>query len=230
MSQYSRRVAIVLLLTAVVLLPGASFSPGAAIQEQDRVVNKLRRIPLPVKIKVVKTKKGDVGLGQKFPGDDDWFKQLSISIENISGKTIIYIGGGFLFPNQALQPGEQASPPLYHDFMYGRHPLAPEGALPPDAGISIKPGEVFNLTLSDDEFSSVKGKLKRLGYPASIKEISVNIEEIYFDDGTAWSGGGWYKRDPDSPGKYKEVRDKPEEQQGGLKKKGRGLILKVRLE
>lgn len=189
MSHCSRRVAIVLLLAAVMLLPGASLNRGAAVQQQDRVVNKLRRIPLPVNIKTVKTKKGDAGMGQKFPGDDDWFKQLSISVENTSGKTIVYVGGGFLFPNQEPLPGEQAPPPLYHRFMYGRHPSAPEGAQPPDAGISVEPGETFNLTLSADDFSSVKRRLKELGYPASVKEISVNIEEIYFDDGTAWSGG-----------------------------------------
>jgi hypothetical protein len=195
-----------LLLAAAVLLPGTSSNLGAAKQEQDRVVNKLRRIPLPVNLKAVKTKKGGVGLGQKFSGDDDWFKQLSISVENTSGKTIVYIDGGFLFPNQELQPGEQApSPPLYHGFMYGHHPSAPEGARLPGADISIKPGDTFNLKLSDDEFLSVKQKLKRLGYPASIKEISVNIEEIYFDDGTAWITGSWYQRDPDSPGKYKSA-------------------------
>ena len=221
MSHCSRRVAMALLLTAAGLLPGTSFNPGAAKQEQDRIVNKLRRITFPVNIKTVKTKKGGVELGQKFPGDDDWFKQLSISVENTSGKTIFYIGGGFLFPNKELQPGEQAPPPLYHRFMYGYHPLVPEGARPPDAGISIKPGETFNLTLSDEEFPSVKRKLEGLGYPGSIKEISVNIEEIYFDDGTAWIAGSWYQRDPDNPKKYKEVRNKTEEQQGGLKKKGK---------
>lgn len=221
MSHRSRRVAIALLLAAAGLLPGASFNPGAAIQEQDRVVRNLRRRPLPVKIKAVKTKKGDVELGQKFPGDDDWLRQLSISVENTSGKTIVYIGGGFLFPDRELQPGGQA-PPLYRDFMYGHHPQAPESAWLPGADISIKPGETFNLTLSDsdEEFSSLRQRLKRLGYPASIKEISVNIEEIYFDDGAAWVAGGWYQRDPDSPGKYKEVPSKTEEQQGGLKKKG----------
>lgn len=227
MSHCSRRVAIALLLAAAVLLPGASFNLGAAVQEQDRVVNRLRRIPLPVNIKAVKTKKGDVGLGQKFPGDDDWFRQLSISVQNTSGKTIVYIGGGFLFPNQELQPGEQAPPPLYHRFMYGHHPLAPEGAQPPDAAVGIKPGGAFNLTLPGDEFLSVKQKLRGLGYPAGIKEISVNIEEIYFDDGTAWSGGSWYQRDPDSPEKYKKVRGKTEEQNRLNKAEEEVLFLKA---
>lgn len=209
MSPSSRRVAVVMLLAAG-FLPVSFFTLGAARQEQERVVTKLRRITFPVNIKTVKTKKGDVGLGQKFPGDDDWFKQLSISVENTSGKTIFYIGGGFLFPNKEWQPGEQApSPPLYHDFMYGHHPSAPEGARLPGADISMKPGETFNLTLSGEEFPSVKRKLERLGYPDSIKEISVNIEEIYFDDGTAWITGSWYQRDPDNPKKYKEVRDTP---------------------
>jgi hypothetical protein len=196
------------------------FSSGTAKQLEDKVITRLRRIPLPVNIKAVKTKKGDVEIGQKFSGEDDWFKQLTISIENTSGKTITYIGGGFLFPNLDSQEGEQVAPPLYHRFMYGHHPLAPGETLPPNRSISIKPGETFNITLPEGDFSSVKQKLKGLGYPVNIKEIKINIEEIYFDDGAAWNGGNWYQRDSNNPKKYVKVKKKPEEQQIRLKKRG----------
>src|SRR2546421_1064138 len=134
-SSSSRQIVTVILLVAIGFFSIPFFSSGTAKQVEDRVITKLRRIPLPVNIKVVKTKKGDVAIGEKFPSEDDWFKQLTISVENTSGKTIIYIGGGFLFPNTENQEGGQAAPPLYHRFMYGHHPLAPVDALPPDSSI-----------------------------------------------------------------------------------------------
>jgi hypothetical protein len=160
-------------------------------QSQDRTVTKFRKLSMPVEVKAVKTKKGVTKLGQAISDDDDWFDGLAVSIENISGKTIIYIGGGFLFP----RPQEAASgkPPRYQRFMYGRHPsLSDEASLTIEA-INVRPGETFDITLSKKDYDSNKLRLKQLGYPASIKEIKFNIEEIYFDDGTAWIAGGTFE-------------------------------------
>jgi hypothetical protein len=182
----------------------ASTRPGnsQSADKRDRIVTKLRRGPMPVEIKSIKTKRGTVELGKNFPEEDDWFDGLTVSIKNTSGKTIIYLGGGFLFPRPEDEPSQQSAPPRYHRFMYGRHPLLPDDALQTIEPINVKPGEIFNVTISGEDYRSVKQRLRELGYSASVKEINFNVEEIYFDDGTGWSVGSWYERDPNNPGKW----------------------------
>jgi hypothetical protein len=164
--------------------------PSTLAQDtQDRVVTKLRRRPMPVEVKVVKTKKATIEIGQSFSDEDDWFDGLTVSVKNTSGKTIIYLGGGFLFPRPKDGTVEQDAPPRYHRFMYGHHPLAPEAAVQAIQPVSIKPGETFNITISAEDYVSIKRRLNELGYVGSIKEINFNIEEIYFADGMGWRVG-----------------------------------------
>src|SRR5205085_7679817 len=120
----SYKVIVFLLAISILITLITTTLPKMVIagQSQDRVITKLRDKPLPVDIKTVKTKKIVAEIGRNFLADDDWLKELTISIENTSGKTIIYIGGGFLFPKSTQQGA--GAPPLYHRFMYGLNPLA----------------------------------------------------------------------------------------------------------
>jgi hypothetical protein len=166
---------------------------------QERTVSKFRngKLPMPLEIKAIKTKKGMTKIGEAISEDDDWFDGLTVSLENTSGKTIIYIGGGFLFPKP--KEGGIVKPSRYEQFMYGRHPAAPSAALLTNLPISVKPGEMFDITLPHSDYASIKQRLKELDYPDSITDIKFNVEEIYYDDGTAWIVGGEHERDPDNP-------------------------------
>src|SRR5882724_7468785 len=68
----------------------ASDSFAVTGQGQDRILNKRSWPNEPVKIK----------LGEKFSDDDDWFKGLKLTIQNISAKPIAYLSVnlGFLRP------------------------------------------------------------------------------------------------------------------------------------
>ncbi|HYY57245.1 MAG TPA: hypothetical protein VE842_07905 [Pyrinomonadaceae bacterium] len=166
-----------------------------AVQEQDRVVSKTWRKPAPLKIKVIKTRKGEFAPEQKIFGGDDWFKGLSIVLENVSGKTITYVGVGFLFPRDDEEVGKTA--PLYHTLSYGHHPKAPDEALVNVPPLALKPGESLAVTLSDSDYFEVTTNLKRLEYGHGIKGIKFHLYEIYFDDGTAWVTGHWYLNNSD---------------------------------
>lgn len=191
-----------LILVINVLLP-----VFGTTQSQDRTVTKFRKLAMPVEVKAIKTKKGSTKLGQAISDDDDWFDGLAISVENVSGKTIIYIGGGFLFP----RPHETGDikPPRYQRFAYGHHPSAPSEDSLINWPFNIRPGETFDIKLSKSDYDLNKIRLKQLGYPASIKEIKFNIEEIYFNDGTAWIAGDTFERDPNNPQQYKRVTAMP---------------------
>jgi hypothetical protein len=167
----------------------AQQTQGQITNSKERIVEQVWRKPTPFKIKHIKTKKGEVLLGQKIIDEDDWFNGLSVVLENVSGKTITYIGAGFLFPGQNGE-GEK-SPPLYKSLSYGHHPGAPGEAVLNIQPLALKPGERFTVTLSDVDYDEVTTNLKRLKYSQSIKALKFHLMEVYFSDGTGWAGGTW---------------------------------------
>lgn len=165
-----------------------------SLQEEERVIEKLSpRFQAPLHIGVIKRRRGEISLGKKFTDREDWFQGLSVVMENTSGKTIVYIRGGFLFPRQ-IQMKNQA-PPLYHSFSYGLPPFIPEEAGSNVKQFVLKPGETITVTLSASDYNEITAGLKRLEYTHGIKVIKFNLEEIFFDDGTSWAAGTYFHRD-----------------------------------
>lgn len=164
-------------------------------QEQERVVSKMWRKPAPLELRVIKTRKGEVKLDQKFADGDDWYKSLSIVLENVSGKTITYVGVGLLFPRDAQVLGK--TPPLYHTLFYGHHPKAPAAALLNRPPLALKPGDTITIALSDFDYSYITDNWRQLEPTRSITDIRLHLYEIYFDDGGGWHVGHWYSNSSD---------------------------------
>jgi hypothetical protein len=165
---------------------------SASLQEEERIVEKLSRKQAPLKIGTIKRKRGEAVLGKKFTDQEDWFRGLSFVMENISGKTIVYVRGGFLFPRQTETKNQ--APPLYHSFRYGLPPFTPEEVGSDAQQFVLKPGETITITLSDSDYNEINANLRRLEYTHSIKAIKFNLEEIFFDDGTSWAAGTYFPR------------------------------------
>ncbi|HYY56348.1 MAG TPA: hypothetical protein VE842_03395 [Pyrinomonadaceae bacterium] len=175
----------------------------SAVQEQDRVVSKMWRKPAPLKIKIIKTRRGEFQPDQKFIDGDDWFKGLSIVLENVSSKTMTYVGVGFLLPRDTQVLGK--TPPLYHTLSYGHHPKAPEAALLNVPPLALRPGESITIALSDSDYSEITNNWRQLEHSRSIKDIRLHLYEIFFNDNTGWRVGHWIlnssdiqERQPDS--------------------------------
>lgn len=168
---------------------------GQNTNSKERVVEKVWRRPTPFKVKNIKTKKGEFLLGQKLIDEDDWFNGLSVVLENISNKPVIYIGAGFLFPGQNRETGK--SLPLYKSLTYGHHPTAPGQSLTNSQPLVLKPGESFTITLTNADYEEIKTNLKRLEYSQSVKSIKFYLMEVYFSDGTGWAGGSRLDRYPE---------------------------------
>jgi hypothetical protein len=186
---------IVVLLLVLYCFGIAEQVQGQSTNSKERVVEKVWRRPTPFKVKNIKTKKGEFLLGQKLIDEDDWFNGLSVVLENISNKTVIYIGAGFLFPGQNRETGK--SLPLYKSLSYGHHPSAPGQALTNSQPLALKPGESFTITLSNVDYEEIKTNLKRLEYSQSVKSIKFYLMEVYFSDGTGWAGGSRLDRYPE---------------------------------
>jgi hypothetical protein len=182
------------LLAAALIWGGIELAPTTfqvvgATQNQERIIKKLSNVNEPVKIRLVKTKKGTAAIGKKFSDDDDWVKGLTLNLLNSSPKPITHVKVEVTFsrPENDVTSNE---PPLGIFLTYSS-----EEAKPLEAGESVE------LNLSDAEYQRIKRTLNLLNYPASIKEIQLYITKVVFADGTLWYTGKMFRYDPQNPGK-----------------------------
>jgi hypothetical protein len=182
------------LLAAFLVWSGIEFAPtssqvAVAAQNQERVIKKLSNVNEPVKIRIVKTKKGTTAIGKKFSDDDDWVKGLTLNLLNTSDKPITHISVDvtFLRPENDVTSDE---PPFAIFLTYSSEQAKP-----------LEPGESVEVSLADEEYPRIRRTLSKLSYPASIKEIELYITKVNFDDGTAWHTGRMFRYDPQNPGK-----------------------------
>lgn len=167
-------------------------------QSEERVVNKKSDFSPPMDITLAKTRKGPIKFNRKFLEDDDWFKGLTVSIANTSGKTVTFISVEISFNRPEKQSEELGA--LWH-LDYGDNPFRyqSESAMPPLRVKPVFPGDTVEISLTDDDLDQLKFFLKEPKYPASIKVIELRITDLGFSDGTAWNAGRINRRDSNSP-------------------------------
>ena len=174
----------VVLTFALHFVTSDSFAhPG---QGQERILNKRSWPNEPVKIKLVKTKRGAVKLGEKFSEGDDWFKGLRLTIQNVSAKPIAYLSVNLGF----LRPENETGLPLSYTIQYGRHSPRYVGR-ESEVVVSkeyrpIPPGGLVDITISDQDYDTIKSSLETAGFVAGVKAIDVILGEVIFDDGSSW--------------------------------------------
>lgn len=185
-------------------------------QQNDRTLKDKKWKNEPLEITGLKIKEKKVKFKENFVGDDDWFRDLKVEVKNKSDKTVVFIDLSLIFPaNEAVPQNVPASDHL----LYGHYPPMPGEAftLHPDQP-SLKPGDTATLSLKD--YEGTRRFLNQVNKPQSIKEIEIEISEVYFDDETRWSRGSWHKRNPNAPNKWL-----PEKKSDGLFKSQEQLNL-----
>jgi hypothetical protein len=179
-------------------------------QSNQRVVHKKSDFSPPVAITLAKAKKGPIKFNGKFLDDDDWFKGLTVSIENTSGKTVTFISVEISFNRPEKQSEEPGA--VWH-LDYGDNPFRyqSESLMPPLRVKPISPGDTVEIRLTDNDFEQIKVFLKDAKYPASIKAIELRITDLGFNDGTAWNAGRINRRDSNSPWGWSPINPSPGE-------------------
>jgi hypothetical protein len=199
MARFSRSI----ICTAAILAFGASISLtgiGFAGQEPDRMVDKATLPGEPVRITGMKTRnKGEIKFRKQFAAGDEWVGGFTILVQNISGKTITTLAIDAIFHRPDNQSSRE-NPAFVYTFNFGPNPFFPEYSLR-DKSKVIKPGETVELSLPDEDYEFIKNALKQMKYPASVKRVELMIHTVGFEDGTVWSGGSRFYRDPNDPDK-----------------------------
>ena len=113
-----------------------------------------------------------------------WLRGLTITVENTSGKTITHLNATLAFPPDVNHATAELA--YGYDFMFVVSPQDPHYAESrgrrPDR--VLRHGERLDLTLSDEHYEHLLNVLRNLGYPPDLREASVRIYEVGFDDGT----------------------------------------------
>ncbi|HEX8144327.1 MAG TPA: hypothetical protein VF553_17130 [Pyrinomonadaceae bacterium] len=176
---------------AVFLLPVSAFA-----QQKDRVLRRIERRDEPLKILKLKVKGKQVNFNQSFITDDDWFRDLTVNVENVSDKTIMFIDLRLTFP-----PTGRAVRASSDHLLYGHYPPPPgETGTPHPDQPPLKPGDTATLVLPD--YEGTREFLNKTGHAQSIKEIQIGLEELVFTDGIKWRAGMLMQRDPNDPNSW----------------------------
>lgn len=173
---------ILLAFFCITLLPVRAETRGklnASGQLQERVIKKQSWRNEPLKITKLKIKGTGIELGQKFPANDDWFRNLTVSVKNTSDKTVVFIDLMLTFPASDNATQERAAS---DHLIYGHYPPPPgESGTPHPNQPPLRPNDSATLILTD--YEGTRQFLDNVGKPKSIKEIEVSIHEIIFENG-----------------------------------------------
>lgn len=192
-----------LLVSSLVFVTSIYFqaSSGQEGEEQDRIIEVPSFSNEPVKISELRAKGRKVRVGEKFKDSHDWFKGLTIKIRNTSDKPVKYVSVLVSFPRPKEQK-EAGQLPFGEQLTYGFSPVDTRAAAGSSPTPSIPPGESIELVLSEKLFDEYTSVLKRLAFPDAIKRIELTLQEVGFEDGLLWSGGEFWRRDPNNYDKY----------------------------
>lgn len=200
----SRNFLVATTFVAILMVVSASVAhlqsqTGEANRSRDKVLEIGDDFHAPVKVTLVKSQAKVIRPGEPFSDGEDWFKGLTISVRNDSGKPITYISLRIRFPRPKGQENELDFVELLN---YGVSPMPnAAGQVPFNPAKTVLPGEIAELKLSDEDYNDIKMLLKDSKYSSSINKIKVSIMMLGFNDGTVWIGGKTYTPDKNNPGR-----------------------------
>jgi hypothetical protein len=224
------RIRLVLLLGLISLLSVSIFAQGSKTLLIDRPLNS-------DPVRIVKVTAGTTEVksdGTRFPNKyswqgvidnaaEDWLTGLSLTIQNVSTKKIVYLGVSCLITETANWKQEVAT----HSLILNKSPepalgqlnnrigLRPEPALysvslghklHPDPGpaFELAPGQTYTIAYENpDNYPGLKSSVEeRKGSISAVNGCSGGISDVFFEDGTRWQGHRYLRPDPDKRGQW----------------------------
>lgn len=132
---------------------------------------------------------------------EDWLENLNISIKSKSDKLITYIGLSIEFPETVVN-----GPLMVSSHNLGIHPKATAEWASRSAPLALLPGGTAIFTLSDQGLKVIKNFLASRKFQlAGTNRAVIRISTVIFEDGTAWSGGNYFKPNESAPGGYERI-------------------------
>ena len=176
----------------------ARSQPG---QQKEKVVSK-HPAPLnePIEIIDVSVNTKAVKLGEGFEAETGWLKGVTFKVKNRSEKAITALTIDFDFP----ETKESAGAIMMHPLFLGQRPDFKSSIYRPP--LHLQPNETIEISL-EKEYAGIK-TLIELKHPSVdvINKLVIRVGDMMFEDGTLYSGGFFYRRNPDPDSRQKWIQ------------------------
>jgi len=170
-------------------------------QKSEREIEQRRMPNQPAEVLEIKNKKFKFPKVSKIEDGEDWLEGLSVSVKNTSNKAITYVEIELEFP-RAENLSTREEPSLGFNLYFGTREKPDSSGPRP----SIKPGEVVQISLSDERYGLLDEALISLQYSKSIKKIRMAMRVVIFEDDLMWLVGDMMSRDPDNPHRWVRIK------------------------
>ncbi len=176
------------------------FATAATVnaQYEMKTVTLARSIKPQLKITEIKVGQQVQSFNENFEAEAEWIKNLSFKLENVSGKSIVYLSVNVNFPETRAN-GNLMS----YAVSFGQRPGSKLKQINPP--LLLKAGETLEVLLEKERDRIYKFINERQPVE-SIKKIELEISFIIFDNKTAWSVGSFKRQDPENPDRYHTPR------------------------
>jgi hypothetical protein len=215
-SALGRRITVLLalsnLLVLILYVSGWTHAvpQEAGLRGKERAVKKAFAPPNePVEFASLKVKEKAAGLGEKFEAEGDWLRGVTLRIKNRGDRPIVWARLDVTFPETTA-----TGPVMLHQIFLGSRPDLPQ--TPGVAPLRLMPKETLEVPLAS-EYDQIKALIElRHASVELIHEVDLRLGEVLFEDGTLWSGGQLFKRNPDAshPRKWLRLSDGPQKPAG----------------
>ena len=146
-----------------------------AIPPRQRTVKRLSRPNEPVEIIAVKVKGKAVEFGKAFAGTNNWLGGLTFVIKNTSAKSVSWARVALSFRKERAPKVNLSD---FATYGIGRWDIDKlRGGGPP-----LKPGETAEVSYPWEQYQSIRDILDGMGYPRSIAQIEVSVDQVIFED------------------------------------------------
>lgn len=177
-----------LALCLVFLLAAGNFGAGLTQSPKERKVKTRTFHGMPLKVKEVRNL-------QK--GEDEWFRDLEIEVENISDRPIYFISLMIEFPNIPAPPPQMrpdgitpARTTTGFGLTYGAWRLLDVSRLATPEDVPLEPGETYVFKIPDSRVLGLEHikRTESLPHDATDK-LDLEFDTISFGDGTGYIAG-----------------------------------------
>jgi hypothetical protein len=158
-------------------------------------------IPNPIEFVGLKPVGGKVIPGPPFIVTNEWLEKPSVNLKNVSDLLLKYIEIELWFP-----PGEIDDYPHIVASMYGIAPIFEERH-PMSDQKRVKPGEVFDIVLRDNQTKKIRDLLPLKKDHFTPIRMILRVSLVTLADGRAWNGGFFYERDPSEPNRWNQTKE-----------------------
>jgi hypothetical protein len=139
----------------------------------------------------------------EFEADADWLRDFTISLKNISGKTITYTQVNLFFP-EVVRNGRVALQQIHLGVDPDRKFSRPE--------LRLAPNESLEIPIAA-RYDDIRTLVQTVGPGIAVEKLSkleIEFHAALFDDETLFETGALYRRNPDpnDPHKWLQIKEK----------------------